>query len=90
MTDALPVRYCHGCAQYDDHPRVTHISNMHDPAGDKLYHYDCAPAEVVDGHPEIKAGVDACAKGKRGNDLRDVMVKHAASITEAPADKKKG
>jgi hypothetical protein len=81
MTAPLPVRYCHGCEKYDDHPRLTHISDIDNPALDKIYHYDCAPAEVVAAHPEVQPGVDATAEGKRGQDVRDVMAAHAASLT---------
>lgn len=66
------VRYCHGCRQYDDHPRFTHISSFTDPAGDKLYHYDCIPVEVAADH-EIDAthpAVAATAAGLRGEDVR--------------------
>lgn len=86
MSD-LPVRYCHGCEQYDDHPRFTHIADMHNPASDRLYHYDCVPADVLAQHPEVQAIVDARADGKRGSDLREAAVAYAASIEEAPADK---
>jgi hypothetical protein len=82
----LPVRYCHGCGQYDDHPRVSHIADINNPALDKLYHYDCAPEEVRAAHPLIEPGLAATAAGKRGQDVRDVMTAHAASIVEAPAD----
>lgn len=82
----LPVRYCHGCRDYDDHPRFTHIADMHNGATDHLYHYDCVPADVLADHPEAQPGADACAAGKRGQDVRDVMIAHAAAIEEAPAD----
>jgi hypothetical protein len=85
-TEALPVRYCHGCGQYDDHPRATRIIDINNPALDQLYHYDCVPPEVAQEHPEIQPGLDATAEGKRGQDVRDVMTAHAASIPEAPAD----
>lgn len=87
---ALPVRYCHGCGQYDDHPRLTHIADDQNPASDKLYHYDCAPPDVLAEHPEVQPAVDATAEGKRGQDVREVMTEHAASIPEAPADKPAG
>lgn len=82
----LPVRYCHGCGQWDDHPRATVIANHANPAPDQLMHYDCLPAEVAEQHPLIGPALAACAAGKRGQDVRDVMAAHAASITEAPAD----
>lgn len=88
MTTPIPVRYCHGCEVYDDHPRVTHIADAYNPASDKLYHYDCAPDAVRQAHPEIQPGLAATAEGKRGSDVRDVMTAHAASVIETPADTK--
>lgn len=85
MTEALPVRYCHGCKQYDDHPRVTHITAVDRPELDKLYHYDCAPKDVV-ADPVLQPALAATAEGKRGAEIRDLMTAHAATIQEAPAD----
>lgn len=85
-----PVRYCHGCGQYDDHPRVLHVADANNPASDLLYHYDCTPDEVRADHPLIEPGLAATAAGKRGQDVRDVMAAHAASIVEAPADSQEG
>lgn len=84
--EVLPIRYCHGCGQYDNHPRVHHIQNINDPVGDKLYHYDCAPDHVLEDHPEIKPGIEAAGRGVKGADLRDYMTYHAAAIPEAPAE----
>lgn len=78
------VRYCHGCRQYDDHPRLTHISSFTDPAGDKLYHYDCIPVEVAADH-EIGAdhpAVVATGEGKRGDDVRAAVL--ASDLVPTP------
>jgi hypothetical protein len=88
---AVPhVRYCHGCGQYDDHPRAHHVANIDDPSQDKLYHYDCLPQEVVQsdasGEAVLAPILEARSSGKRGDDLREAAVEHAASIVEAPAD----
>jgi hypothetical protein len=72
----MPVRYCHGCGVYDDHPRRIWATDAANPAGDQLYHYDCFPAEIAsdsrlpDDHPAIAA----TASGKRGQEVRDAML----------------
>lgn len=85
----LPVRYCHGCHDYDDHPRVTHVIDINNPALDKLYHYDCAPAQVV-ADPKLAPSLEATAAGTKGHELREVMAKHALTIEEDPADDQNG
>lgn len=85
-TEVLPIRYCHGCGQYDNHPRVHHIQDFNNPINDKLYHYDCAPDHVLEDHPEIKHGTEAANRGVKGSDLRSHMATYAASIEEAPAE----
>lgn len=85
----LPVRFCFGAncpSPWDDHPRATVILDRGNPALDKAYHYDCLPAEHAEQHPLIAPALAATAAGQRGQDVRDVMVAHAASIAEAPAD----
>lgn len=89
---ALPVRYCHGCDQYDDHPRVRVIVTDLDPATDRLYHYDCLHVDgaLTELPAVLQPGFDATAEGKRGQDVRDVMAAHALTIEEAPADTPEG
>lgn len=88
MTESLPVRYCHGCKAYDDHPRFTHIPDASNAAIDLLYHYDCIPPEirehhgVTDEHPALVA----TAAGQRGDELRATLKPWATSIPEDPAD----
>jgi hypothetical protein len=83
----LPVRYCHGCTQVEDQPRCLHVSNVQDAAADKLYHYDCVPADVAEQHPETHEIVNAARRGVHGAKLRELATKHARSIEPAPADK---
>lgn len=85
MDGDLPVRYCHGCKTYDDHPRVHHSVDIDRPDLDKIYHYDCAPADVV-ADPVLEPILHARASGDRGDALREFAGAHAASIIEAPAD----
>jgi hypothetical protein len=84
MSEPLPVRYCHGCQAFDDHPRVTHIADQNRPDLDKLYHYDCLPPEAST--EPLQPIIGARAGGARGAELREFAGQHAASITEAPAD----
>jgi hypothetical protein len=67
------VRYCYGCGQHDDAPRVHDIEDAMDPAS-KIYHYQCVPAHIVDEgklHPEVVEHVDA---GLKDDELRAAVV----------------
>ena len=77
----LPQRICHGCGQTDDHPRLHDTGpDPLDPTTDRLYHYDCAPFYLRQLHPS--PAYEATAKGLRGDDVRQVVVKHAAKLAK--------
>ena len=79
MNDVQPhARYCHGCTQYDDAPRVHAIPDANDPATTKLYHYQCAPPDVAAAlHDPVAELVDA---GHKDDALRSQIVAVAATL----------
>lgn len=80
MPEVRPVRYCHGCMTYDDAPRVIAASDMHRPEDDKLYHYDCAPADISAALPSQVTEV--VNSGKQGDELHAELVSVAQSLPE--------
>lgn len=89
MPDTPEVRYCHGCGQYDDAPRVQFAVDINRPELDKLYHYDCAPHDVA-ANPVLEPIMSARASGKKNDKLREFAVAHAAKIEEDAADDENG
>lgn len=77
MTD-LPVRTCPGCGQTDDHPRMLVIDSAN--ARELPFHYDCVPHYLRETHPS--PAYQATASGKRGAEVREVIVKHAAKLAK--------
>ena len=84
-----PIRYCHGCGNFGPGPRYNDVSDIHNPAADKLYHYDCIPADLLV-NPEIAESVrvahEAIKQGIKDNELSQHIGAYAATIAEAPAD----
>lgn len=72
----MPQRPCSNCDVVDDHPRVQFQQ------GDDvlLFHYDCTPKYIRDDHPS--PGYAAADGGKRGADVAEVVVKHAAKLAK--------
>lgn len=67
---SLPIRPCHACGAYDDHPRHVHAGG---PSGDQLMHLDCCAAAGCPGGtcpPQIKG-----ANGATGDKLRAHLTK---------------
>lgn len=90
MPEELPVRYCHGCKTYDDHPRVFDIANADDPASDKLYHVDCSPDHLIVDNEHNQVMLAHRESGNRGDDLRASFGEYARSIQEEPAHENQG
>lgn len=80
--ELLPQRKCDGCGQVDDHPRMS-IQLEPDPAPSRLFHYDCVPDYLREQFPT--PAYEATAKGLRGEDVRQVVVKHGLKIEKEAA-----
>jgi hypothetical protein len=70
VAEFLPIRPCHGCGSYDDHPRHVHAQA---DGTEQIRHMDCcAAAGCPDGScPKQIAG----AGGAKGAQLRAHLVK---------------
>lgn len=72
-------RTCAGCGQTDDHPRMIIATSM-DPGEDRGFHYDCVPFYLREQFPS--PAYAATEKGLRGDDVRQVVVKHAEKLAK--------
>jgi hypothetical protein len=70
------LRPCDGCDGVDDHPRFQYDDN----GVLRLFHYDCTPKYIRKAHPS--PGFAAADSGKRGSEVADVVLKHAAKLAK--------